>query len=466
MSIPRGLEADNSSGPIFSAALAVSGSFTRPAAKSVSVIAPQSPRPSLILQALEKRRDEKIRRKKNLFRRIFLAAAAAFVLPALVFAQEIPFLNTRINGYVKSLNFFTHTTGFAPEAADSPLGLAEKKESVFSTMERFRAKIRSSFNLAEGHKIKLKIDYDHQAFFGSFVGTGDFRLAKHQQEERQFLDLSQTLVEDDGVFYEHRLYRASVEYENDYFSVEIGRQQIPWGVGHFFTPTDLFNPFNPTQIELEERDGVDAVNIMTKKYDGYALQMVYTPRGKDLHPYRYLARVSKDIENYEVGLIGGRVLRDHVAGFDLQGNIKNSAVRGEFLYREADEEKDFISFTVNADYNFPKNIYGLLEYHFNGRGRRDPRSYQVDKLLRGDIQQLAKNYVAALLGYNITPLLRFENHAIFNADDQSVFLRPELRYEAQANLLFTLAGQFYLGGPTEEFGMPENLYIGELNYSF
>lgn len=394
---------------------------------------------------------------------VFCSLAALF--PVWVFAGELP-LNTHISGYVKTLNFFTRTTGLTPEVPDNPFAIREKNESLFSNLERIRLKIKSSFDVTETSRVSLKIDYDHGVSLGSFVGSGDFRIAKRQSEERQFLDLSQDLVENEDGVYEHRLYRASVLYENDFLSAEVGRQQIPWGVGHFFTPTDLFNPFSPTQIELDERDGVDAVNLIAKDFGDMKWQFVYTPRGRSLHPERYLGRISKDISGFEVGILGGRIRRDHAAGFDFQGNVKNSAVRGEFLFREADAEKDFIKFTLNADYNFPHNVYGLLEYHFNGQGRRSEDDYQVDRLIEGDIQQLAKNYLAMLLGYNITPLLRFENRAILNMDDTSLFLRPELRYELRSNVLLTLAAQLYCGGPGDEYGMPENLYIGEMNYSF
>ena len=163
--------------------------------------------------------------------------------------------------------------------------------------------------LGEQGRLILKIDYDHQPDFGTFVSTGDFRIAKKQTEERQFLDLSQAFLEEDNAFYEHRLYRASLLYTSKPFSLEVGRQQIPWGVGHFFTPTDLFNPFNPTQIELDERDGVDAVNFTIKKTHGIKTEFVYTPPGKQLHPQRYLARFSGDVEGYEIGILGGRIKR-------------------------------------------------------------------------------------------------------------------------------------------------------------
>lgn len=396
----------------------------------------------------------------------FLALAVLGIVPALVFAAEIALPKINLSGYVKSFNFFTRTSGMNPEQVDQPLLLTEKNEKVFSNLNRIRLKVKSTMNVTDTQKVTVKIDYDHQAYFGTFQDSQDFRIMKKQVEQRQFLDMSQTLVEDEDGYYEHRLYRASVMYSTEWGDVEVGRQQIPWGVGHFFTPTDLFNPFNPTQLELDERDGVDAVNITSSRFDGFKTQLVFTPPGRELHPQRYLARISRDVKGYEVGVLGGRIKRDHTVGFDLAGNLKDSAIRGEFLYREAELEKDFIKFTVNADYNFPLNIHALLEYHFNGQGRRDPDDYQRDRILRGEIYQAGKNYLALLLDYDITPLLRFENRTIFNMDDVSFYIRPELQYELRSNFLITAGMQLFAGDKKDELGAPNHLFFGEGKYSF
>lgn len=374
--------------------------------------------------------------------------------------------SSHLGGYIKSLNLFTATSGFVPEFTRNPLLRGEEDENLFNSLNRLRLQTNMIYKWEDGQRLQFRADYDHQAQFGSFVGSGDFRIQRNQIERAQFLDLSQTFLEKDNVFYEHRFYRLSLTYASDVMSLEVGRQQIPWGVGHFFTPTDVFNPFNPTQVELKERYGVDALNIILNDVKSFKTQLIFTPSGKELHPQRYLAKISKDLKGYEVSVLGGRVSRDHVMGFDVSGNIKDFAVRGEFLYREAQLEKDFIKFTVNADYNFPYNIYALLEYHYNGQGRGDPKDYQVDRLIDGEIQQMGKNYVALSVGRDLTPLLRVENRTILNADDQSIFTRPEIQYEVQENMLLTGATQLFLGSNDEEFGQPKNLFILEAKYNF
>ncbi len=396
----------------------------------------------------------------------FLIAIVSMLSSSSVSAQEPESFSAGISGYVKSFNFLTRTSGFSPEVMDNPLGRSSEEDTVFLNFDRLRLKNRFQYNLSGNQRLLLKIDYDQKTNFGSFVSTGDFRIAQRQVEERQFLDTSQTFIERNSVFYEHELYRAAIAYESPEFDLEIGRQQIPWGVGHFFTPTDLFNPFIPIQLELDEREGIDAANVVLKNMMGMKTQIVYAPPGKQLHPQRYLARVSRDVEGFEISMLGGRVKRDWAAGFDVAGNVKDAVVRGEFLYREARLEKDFIKFTVNAEYNFPYNVLGLLEYHFNGQGRRDPDDYQIDRQIRGEIQNVGKNYSAAMLGRDMTSLIRVENRVIYNMDDTSFFIRPEVQYEFQPNWLLTLGAQIFAGGGSDEFGDPQHIYFCEVKYSF
>lgn len=395
----------------------------------------------------------------------FLIFALLLRPGAFVTAFTGPF-QSEVSGQVKSLNFFTMTTGLTPEMADNPMARAERGESVFRNMERARLKVRMPYEFSENRHFSIKLDYDHQAEFGSFVSTGDHRLAERWTEQRQFIDLSQTLVERESARYMHRLYRATLNYRDDYFSLAVGRQQIPWGRGHFFTPTDIFNPFSPTQIELEERDGVDALNLTTAEWKSYKAQFIYTPRGKRLHPQRIMGRISRDVMGYEVGILGGRYAEDHVLGADMEGNLGDAALRGEFLFQDAEDEKNFFKYTLNADYNLPRNVLVGLEYHYNGEGHHRRSQYQISRFAVGEIQQLAKNYGAFLIQHDLTPLWTVANRILMNMDDVSFFMRPEIEFEASDNLILSAAVLLYLGDVADEFGAGQNLYLMEVKYSF
>ena len=107
-----------------------------------------------------------------------------------------------------------------------------------------------------------------------------------------------------------------------------------------------------------------------------------------------------------------------------------------------------------------------MEYHFNGQGRRDPDDYQIDRFIRGEIQQLGKNFLALSLGYDLTSLIRFEYRTIYNLNDTSLFMRPEIQYELMSNVLLAAGSQLFVGANNDEFGRPKNLFFGEVKYSY
>ncbi len=376
-----------------------------------------------------------------------------------------------ISGHAQNLNILTKSTGLKPETADNPLNLDKKDANLFVSSNRVRIKIELELDQIEKildareAQISAIIEYDHKVDTGSFSGRGDSRIAKQNHHLAQAVDLSNSIVDENGVLYEHALYRAYVSLRSDAIDIDMGRQQIPWGVGRFKTPTDVFNSFDFSQLEWDERNGVDAVNA---KMDiaGTRVNYVFTPRGEKLHPARHMARITRDIAGYETSIITGRNNHNNTIGYDLQGNIGDAAVRSELLYENARDENDFLRMTFNLDYSFPNGLYALAEYHYNGQGERSSDQYNISRLIKGEIQDLGRNYLGMQFGYDFTPLLRIENSTLINMDDESSATRVELQNSLNDNLMLTLAAIFAIGNEGDEFGDKQNLYLAEMEYAF
>jgi hypothetical protein len=393
-----------------------------------------------------------------------VVALGLLLLSAPLYAEQ---KNIQVSGYLKSLNTATRSTGLQPLMAHNPIAVGEKGEDLFISTNRARLKFNwEKDQPAEPfNQFKAVVEYDHQMQAGSFVNSNDYLIIRKNIEDRQGIDLSGTLVDDDGFVYEHSLYRGYISAKTDLVDFDLGRQQIPWGVGRFFTPTDVFNPFNFSQVEWDERQGVDAVNLK-KRVGDYKINYVYTPRGKRLHPSRHMAKITRDIQGYEVSLLGGTIAKNEAIGYDLQGNVGDAVLRSEFIFQNAENEKDFAQFLIDMDYRFKNGVYALLEYYYNGRGKSDSRDYEISRAVRGEIQEMGRNYLGMELGYDITPLLRIENRTVLNLDDLSAFNRVELRYEINQELIMRVAGLFDMGDSDDEFGAKQNAYFVELQKYF
>jgi hypothetical protein len=75
--------------------------------------------------------------------------------------------------------------------------------------------------------------------------------------DRRLLDLTSVITDDNKFAALHRLDRLWLGYANDKTVLRIGRQAISWGNGLFFSPMDIVNPFDPTQIDTEYKAGDD-----------------------------------------------------------------------------------------------------------------------------------------------------------------------------------------------------------------
>lgn len=401
-------------------------------------------------------------------------APGAAVLAALLCAASHAFAEERplkITGDVKTLNFFTRSSGLRPEMIENPLALGERGENLFASDNRVRVKLRWQSQPGRGFVgdaerfLSANVEYDHRLRAGSYVGEGDDRVSQSIAEARQAINLRHFFIDKDGFDYGHSFYRAYLSYRSERFDADLGRQQIPWGVGRFQNPTDVFNPFIFSQLDVDERDGVDALNVKTSIGDT-RLNYVFTPRGRRLHPSRHMVRASRDIAGYEVGALGGTIAHDEAIGYDFAGNIRQAAFRGEFLYRMAEREKNSVNAVFNLDYNFANGVYALIEYYFNGRGKPRASGYELIRFIQGEIQSLGRHYLGLQLGYDFTPLLRGESNTFANLSDGSLFNRLELKYSIRDDLVFTLAGILLLGERNDEFNSNGNLYYGELQYYF
>ncbi len=269
---------------------------------------------------------------------------------------------------------------------------------------------------------------------------------------------------DNGTLYGgHRLYRAYAELTLSAVDLRIGRQRIAWGTAMLWNPMDILNPFNPIQLERLERQGIDAA-LLDWDYD--ALSRVSLVYARQRSGASAAMRWRSNLRGYDLSLMAGRFRGDAVGGFDFAGQLGDVGLRGEFTRTRPEAGRGFTQAVLGADYTFGNSLSLNLEVHYNGRGATDTRDYDFARLLRGEILSLARHYVGAYLGYDLTPLLRWDNFLIVNLDDDSLFLAPNLIYSLTDNLEGTLGIQAFHGDPGTEYGTFENLYHVQLQRFF
>jgi hypothetical protein len=130
---------------------------------------------------------------------------------------------------------------------------------------------------------------------------------------------------------------------------------------------------------------------------------------------------------------------------------------------------------------FEKNVYGFLEYYFNGLGKDDYPDALLDpdiadRLTRGELFVLGRNYLNGHLQIELHPLFQVHFTTINNVEDPSGILQPYATWDIAQNLQLTGGLNVSYGAKDTEFGgftlpgtdirskSPDNAYLWLIYY--
>jgi len=334
--------------------------------------------------------------------------------------------------------------------------------SFLLNVSRLRAKGILDF----GRRNHIEIWLDTELLAGDFLNTLEFELSE-EAERPTFVDLDWNLTKGNNYQARQSLFRAFTTFYFGNAELTLGRQRIAWGTGFAWNPTDLFNPFNPAAIELEEKSGVDAVYLAIPFGSLSRLEAAFAPGRKRLKSSAAV-RFSSNLGDYDFSIMAGEFQKDRVIGGDFSGYIGGAGFRGEFAYTWSDRGSNFVRAILNADYSFPNDYYAFIEFYFNGQGTSNKKDYLlfIDDLLSGQIFNLAKHYFAASVIKSVTPLLGLNIYGIFNLNDKSYLIGPALTYSLATNLEIAASIYFFNGAGDSEFGLQKSSYFAYLQYYF
>ncbi len=286
----------------------------------------------------------------------------------------------------------------------------------------------------------------------------------------RLLNLESDIVDDDRFRLRHGLDRARVRLINDRLDFSIGRQSVSWGTGMFWAPTDLFSGFSPTEIDRDEKPGVDVVRLTISLAEDTALDLVFEPLDMDdawsvdANDSAGAARLTAHAGEYDLSASGGYVAGDWVSGGDFSGYIGNAGLHGEMLYTwvAAPGGSDYLKCLAGADYSFSARgqPYVMVEYYYNGAGDNDSAGYaQVftdesvqRSFVRGTAYNIGRHYCGALMNLTLTPLLALSSQTIVNMEDSSANEFLMLSWSTSDNTDVLFGGSLAIGGDDTEFG--------------
>lgn len=361
-----------------------------------------------------------------------------------------------------------------------------ENESLFATHDSGpywdgQGELRLKNELFMGKRLRLETHYElvdqtgdtlearNGLDLSSTTGIMELLVGQEVNDDRRLMNLTRILDEGDRHVAYHRLDRLNLTYSDSWGTLRLGRQALTWGNGLIFNPMDLFNPFAPTTVLRDYKAGDDMAHLQIPLGAGEA-QFLYLPR-RD----RQTGDVADDQTSYaskwhfpvagmEIDFMAARHFSDHLIGAGATGYLGGAAWRFDSLYTFLDKDDEHVGFwqiVANMDYAwgwFGKNIYGLIEYYYNGLGYTDdyPKaladSALLDRLSRGELFTLGRHYLAGQFQIELHPLLQSHWSVIVNLADSSSIFQPQLIWDVAPNWQLIAGATFYSGSDDTEYG--------------
>ncbi|PLX96663.1 MAG: hypothetical protein C0622_14435 [Desulfuromonas sp.] len=231
--------------------------------------------------------------------------------------------------------------------------------------------------------------------------------------------------------------RLNIRGETENLFWALGRQAIGFGRITLFSPLDVIAPFPPDALDVDIRPGVDALRV--NYYFGKAGQVggavVF---GDDKEHNSYLLTAGENVYNIDLLLLVGSLRGRNMVGFGIAGELGKLGVKLEGSWYRGTEVgrlggdpcSRFAIAAVEGWYRFDNGLVLLAEYLYNGYGAEEPADYLTvatsAPLDEGLGFLLGRHYLLLGPSYQLHPLVTLNGLVIYNIEDCSALVRPQL----------------------------------------
>ena len=281
-------------------------------------------------------------------------------------------------------------------------------------------------------------------------------------------NLTNTFVSQPRFTATQKIDRLSVGYTSGPIVIRAGRQALTWGAGLVFKPMDLFDPFAPDATDIEYKPGTDMLYGQYLFDDGSDLQAVIVPRpprrggGLTFDASSFALRFHTQIGDMQTTWLIARDHGDMVAGLGINGSLGEATWNAEAIPTFVNGGGTYVSAVANisdAGKLWDRDITYFAEYYRNGFGL-SAKHYAllslppplIDRLLRGQVFDTGRDYVAVGARYQWTPLLEIDPTLIANLNDTSFYAIGEATYSLSDNLNLVVGARVPIGPNGSEFG--------------
>jgi hypothetical protein len=324
-------------------------------------------------------------------------------------------------------------------------------------------RLRSDWFASYRESFRAALVYDHELRTGDYLQTTEYSLFT-AFEPVELVNLDSRISSSKHLTWRHRFYRLFLEYDSYPLRITAGRQQVSWGTGYFWNPTDLFNPVTFAVVEPGERHGADAVNLELALGTLSQLQLVWAP-ARDSHKSRGVARVKTNVANYDFSVMGGWFFRDKVAGADFSGQIGGAGFRGEWLHNFAKAVEDYDQLVLGLDYRFNPSFIMTGEYLYNSGAISEFELIEFfSRAQSGSVISTSRHLAGLYADYQPHPLVHLTGYLSVDLEQGSLFLGPRFSWNFLPDTDFEAGALLSTG--EGEFSLLENTFYCSVSWYF
>jgi len=368
------------------------------------------------------------------------------------------FRSWALRGYLKS--YALAQDGI--EVDDAPEGLIDGR-----TLYQSQNSLRLMFEGSPTEALAWELHYELSPIFYSApvepnpISTSTIAIGTNSYRVSDIDTVLGTATEKAAVL--QNLDRLNVQIRLEPGDLTIGRQAIAFGSARMINPTDVFLPFDVQTLNQEYRIGVDAIRFQQPMGELGELDMGII-LGKDAEAENSAVFVQA-LNNVSGIDLHGTVMRfsdQNLAGFGVQSALGNFGFWFEVAHVWNGDE--YTRASTGLDYSFSENVFGMVEYHYNGAGSRSPEQYLdlFDDFAyrKGGVFLLGQNYIIPALSWTATPLLSISLQTILNLDDSSTFINLSGDYSVSENLYSSFGIYIFTGDHLEFTAPPPDILLG------
>jgi len=260
-------------------------------------------------------------------------------------------------------------------------------------------------------------------------------------DDQRWWDLTRIYEDENKTARLGRLDRLALSYTGKSTSFRLGRQALSWGNGLFYSPMDIINPFDPTQVDTEYKAGDDMLYGQYLQGSGNDFEGSYVVR-RDPVTGEVDSDQSTSAAKYhgfsgmaEYDLMLAMHYNEWMTGLGVSFDAAGAVWRSDLVLSDTDTDGLESQLVINSSYSWMwagRNVTGSAEYFFNGFGRDDGCYSEqclaqspelLTRVARGQLYNLGRHYLGGSITMEITPLFTVTPNLFWNLSDGSALFQ-------------------------------------------